>query len=624
MSPKQGPLKEQPESAAKTKHAVAIIVRILPGIAVLCLILIFHAVRTGKLDVSGIVRNADKTMPSASSDIESLDEYFDRRLDAIVNMPEQIARIQGRLGGNDVERARAAAYFRKVAEQGSPVGRYFLGGMYDKGWGVLQNREKALALYLQAAEQGYVEARNKLGDMYATGDGVPQDRAQAAVWYRMAAEQRSDSAQMKLGILLITGQGVPQDKPQGRDWLQKAVANNNTDAMFVLARLYDMGDGVEQDKKKALDLYLRVADSYEFAGIDAMFALWRMYDTGDGVAQDREKALDWLRQAADGGHAAAEYTLGMLYYHGDGPAEDIHKAARLIQRAAEHGNANARQAMRQDDLTRAHQENLRAEQDARREAFLRRADKEGAAAWYELGKACEEGGHGLPLDKAQAADWYRKAAEHNNTDAMFALARMYDTGDGVAQDKKKALDLYLKVADAHDRTSADAMLALWRKYDTGDGVAQDKKKALDWLLGAAKESHGEAMRRLGLLYAEGSDLVRRDRSLAANLYSKAAEKGDGEASFLLASLLDAGSGVPRNKVKALDLYHKAASLHYPPAEYHLGKLYSRGKEVDPDQEQAAFWFQRAAAQGHAGARAALDALRNGDGPSSRDKAAQQP
>ena len=298
----------------------------------------------------------------------------------------------------------------------------------------------------------------------------------------------------------------------------------------------------------------------------------------------------------------------MLYYHGDGLARDIHKAARLIQTAAAYGDANARQAMRQDDLSKAWQEALKAEQDALREEFIRRADQTGAAAWYELGKAYEEGDQGLLQDKAQAADWYRKAAEQKNTDAMFALARMYDTGDGLPQGKKKALDLYLKVADSYSSAAADAMLALWRMYDTGDGVEQDKKKALDWLLRAAKDSHVEAMRRLGLLYAEGSDLVERDGVLAALLYSKASEKGDGEASFLLACQLDAGNGKSQNNAKALVLYHKAAQLNYPPAAYRLGKIYSRGEGVDPDLEQAAFWFQRAAEQGNADAQYALGQL----------------
>ncbi len=61
------------------------------------------------------------------------------------------------------------------------------------------------------------------------------------------------------------------------------------------------------------------------------------------------------------------------------------------------------------------------------------------------------------------------------------------------------------------------------------------------------------------------------------------------------------------------------------AQYNLGEAYLIGRGVPQDRAQAAEWFAKAAAQGHAGARAALDALRNGgDDPSSRDKAAQQP
>jgi uncharacterized protein len=44
----------------------------------------------------------------------------------------------------------------------------------------------------------------------------------------------------------------------------------------------------------------------------------------------------------------------------------------------------------------------------------------------------------VPQDYAEAAKWYRKAAEQGNASAQAALGGMYANGDGVPQDYVKA------------------------------------------------------------------------------------------------------------------------------------------------------------------------------------------
>ena len=43
-----------------------------------------------------------------------------------------------------------------------------------------------------------------------------------------------------------------------------------------------------------------------------------MYLEGRGVSRDDEAAVTWIRQAADGGNAYAQNTLGWLYENGRG------------------------------------------------------------------------------------------------------------------------------------------------------------------------------------------------------------------------------------------------------------------------------------------------------------------
>ena len=60
-----------------------------------------------------------------------------------------------------------------------------------------------------------------------------------------------------------------------------------------------------------------------------------------------------------------------------------------------------------------------------------------AKAQYRLG-ALYASGYGLPKDDAQAAIWYRKAADQGNADAQFALGMNYDTGEGAPLDYAEA------------------------------------------------------------------------------------------------------------------------------------------------------------------------------------------
>lgn len=57
-----------------------------------------------------------------------------------------------------------------------------------------KNYEQAVYWWRKAAENGHAEAQYSLGWMYERGYGVGQDKSEAAKWYHKAAEQRHESA----------------------------------------------------------------------------------------------------------------------------------------------------------------------------------------------------------------------------------------------------------------------------------------------------------------------------------------------------------------------------------------------------------------------------------------------
>ncbi len=53
----------------------------------------------------------------------------------------------------------------------------------------------------------------------------------------------------------------------------------------------------------------------------------------------------------------------------------------------------------------------------------------------------------MPKDAAQAAAWYRRAANQGDADAQYSLGRLYENGTGVPKDTAQAAAWYRKAAD---------------------------------------------------------------------------------------------------------------------------------------------------------------------------------
>ena len=132
-----------------------------------------------------------------------------------------------------------------------------------------------------------------------------------------------------------------------------------------------------------------------------------------------------------------------------------------------------------------------------------RAQAGDARAQFAFGLTYEYG-DGVPHDPAQAAQWYRKAAEQGLAAAQFQLGVLYESGKGVPQDYIQADDWYRKAAEQGD---ADAQFALGCEYELGFELPKDYAQAAQWFSKAAEQGHAGAQNNLGLLYYRGLGLA---------------------------------------------------------------------------------------------------------------------
>jgi TPR repeat protein len=106
-----------------------------------------------------------------------------------------------------------------------------------------------------------------------------------------------------------------------------------------------------------------------------------------------------------------------------------------------------------------------------------------AQAQYNRGVDYWEG-RGVPQDYAEAANWFRKAAEQGFAEAQNRLGQMLAMGQGIPRDDAEAAAWYRKAADQ------GVMLAqynLGSAYVMGSGVTKDFAEAVKWFRKAADQ-----------------------------------------------------------------------------------------------------------------------------------------
>lgn len=201
--------------------------------------------------------------------------------------------------------------------------------------------ETAISYLMPAADRGNAEAQFFVGNMYENGFGVELSDTKAFDYYRMSADQGYAIAQLYLGNLFFQGIGVERSYEKAVYYYQQAAEQGNADALNNLGYMFQYGYGVsKQSFEKAFEYYSLAADK---GNGNALNNLGTMYENGNGVIQSLELAVDYYRRAAEQGNADAQFNLGRMYEEGLGVEQSYELAIEYYQQAAEQGNAEARE-----------------------------------------------------------------------------------------------------------------------------------------------------------------------------------------------------------------------------------------------------------------------------------------
>ncbi len=167
--------------------------------------------------------------------------------------------------------------------------------------------------------------------------------------------------------------------------------------------------------------------------------------------------------------------------------------------------------------------------------YRKAADKGDVRAEHSLG-ILYEFGNGVPANPEIAVAWYRKSAESGFAPAQFSLGLCYAHGKGVPQSYQQAISWYESAAQ---QKNTDALLNLAYIYQNGVGVKPSESRSLDYLRQAADAGSADAQFQLGMMYNQGEDNLAMDDDLARKWLRRAAEQGHVAAQFNYAMLLKA-------------------------------------------------------------------------------------
>lgn len=124
----------------------------------------------------------------------------------------------------------------------------------------------------------------------------------------------------------------------------------------------------------------------------------------------------------------------------------------------------------------------------------------------------------------------------------------------------------------------------------------DYEKAFELYSLAANAGDGYAMNRIALMYDRG-EFVAKDLDKAFDWYLKAAEAGLPAAQSNVGSMYDVGDGVEQDYAEAMRWYRLAAGNDYAYAMYAIGDMYLAGDGVAKDAEEATAWYRKASDAG---------------------------
>ena len=378
-------------------------------------------------------------------------------------------------------------------------------------WGAVQGSGDAVAdpafiENLKKTKAGDARAKYKVGLAYAYGQGVEKNADEAMYWYCKATVQGNATAQYNYGYAFHWGKNAPQNLKETAKWFLLSANQGHVAPMYYLATYYQTGRSVQKDpiesykwlhvslkrvksgklRKSISSLKNKVSD--EISLIDsgkARYRIWKWVPQKSATAGDEKlcEKRSWQQAVAKSIDAR----------------EQKKKAGAMAAFPAPTGalKPKGKTAKKKDDPVKA-VHNLTAKKEFKKAAKL--------------------------------ADLL---ANRGDPKAQLLLAKMYLSGQGIFQNESMAWHWNMKAAQ---KKVSEGQYQVGTMFEHGQGVPTNIKKAVKWYEAAAKQDHLNAQISLSEIYAGSRSAYRPDAIRARKWLLMATGQGSVKAAGLLDKL----------------------------------------------------------------------------------------
>ena len=383
---------------------------------------------------------------------------------------------------------KALEEFTYLADENNNIATYYLGLMYENGYGVEKSVPTAAQFYLDsfnagnttaasrlgrfliegkdeleaniedglnllktAGRAGDKEALYTLGDIYNSATGVDRDYVIASGYWLLSALKGYAPAQHQLGLLYLFGRGVPQDYPMALRWLSRSATQGYIPAQRDLADLLATNPRM-----------MNVVEAYAWYSI---LAAYNTDATGTWAANKRDELAARIKKTED---LVTAQQLARRWRPAP-PLATVSEAERTASTPIIPGFNDP------DTLRTLKEQNIAVVADGS-EYGISADDVEQALVTndtHHIEQIIEEfGSNGRPdaytywgkivehrkQDPKKAFTWYRKAADKGDAEGAFYVAKAYCEG-AVDKSKNNTIDCYKWLITARN-TAKEPLLSV--------------------------------------------------------------------------------------------------------------------------------------------------------------------
>lgn len=186
-----------------------------------------------------------------------------------------------------------------------------------------------------------------------------------------------------------------------------------------------------------------------------------------------------------------------------------------------------------------------------------------------------------------------KSGAEGDMQCLDELGSLYYNGRIVAQDRKKAFEIWQELAA---KNYGPAMCKLGTMYIDGFACSRDYKKALSLFSQSSTLGCDYGAFGLAYMHSEGQG-CKTDYAEALAIYEQLCAKDSPLGWYGKSELLWNGSGIKADPMQSTSLLQKAAEAGLPKAQSRLADRYYYGGKIPAACKLARFWAQRGSDQG---------------------------